>query len=334
MIAKVNFAAITATAFMKPKVLNLQFFLHLFGIIIPTLTFCLCTSTNGSATCRFFAENAAFIMLFFFVFGFIAVAAKRPYLMLYSWVYTILLCQFLKDCPKNSFYYTKLQDKENSISVANFRISDDDGLESSIDKINQLDVDLLSVSFKIENSEKIISDLSDSYPYFVDLGTYKSGERVHVLSKYKIKFSSKSDLPDAPFARGQVILNSLEGMKIEFLCFGIGQEVSEDPEKLSNSLLYVSEGFENLKNNKPFMILGDVPVHAWETQLRSFRNRMNVSDSRMDIDLKKSGKHIFFSESLRCVQYKSYENGVSGVYEIRTPKVGQINETLITISSR
>ena len=334
MISKVNFATATASAFMKSKIVNPQLFLHLFGIIIPTLTYYLCTATNDSTTCRLFAENAALVMLFFFAFGFVALAVKRPYLMLYSWVYTVLLCQFLKDCPANTFYYAKLQNKENCISVANLRLTDEDRFELNLDKINQLKVDILSISLESQNSKKIISDLSSVYPYAVDLGTIETGEQVHVLSKHKINFSLKSNYSEEPFVSWEIILDSSGRKKIEFLSFSIGEEVSEDPKKLANSFGSISNGIEKSRKNKPLLVLGDVPLHAWETQLRSFRNKLKVSDSRMDIDMGKSGKHIFFSEALRCVSYKSFENGVLGVYELSVPKIGNQNEPKYTISSR
>lgn len=319
---------------MRSKIVNPQLSLHLFGVLIPTLIYYLCTATNDSITCRVFAENAAFVMLFFFAFGFIALALKRPYLMLYSWVYTVLLCQFLKDCPANTFYYAKLQDKENCISVANLRFSDDNRYGLNLDKITQLKVDFLSISIDTKKSKKIICDLASIYPYSLDLGTIETGEQVHILSKYKINFRLKPNYSKEPFVSWEIFLDSSGKKKIEFLSFSIEEEISEDPKKLANSFGSICNGVENSTNDKPLVVLGDVSLQAWESQLRSFRNKLKVSDSRMDIDMGKSGKHIFFSEALRCVSYKSFENGVLGVYELNDSKIGNQNEPKYTISSR
>jgi hypothetical protein len=163
------------------------------------------------------------------------------------------------------------------------------------------------------------------------LGLSKNGTHNFIYSKFDVKFVRKHQYKQIPCASGQIILDSIEGKKIRFLSFQIEENVSENPDQLSKSLVSISDLRDEDKNDEPLIVFGDVSVNAWKKELRNFRTKMHVRDSRLDLDLEKSGKHIFFSKQMRCVQFKSYDNGVIGTYEIRKPKVS--NDDII-ISAR
>ena len=318
---------------MRRKFLHPGFLLQLFGISIPVLVYYQCTSPADNTICRIFAENAAYVMLFFFVAGFVALALKRSYLMLFSWICTIMLCQFLKGNTEGSFYYTKLQDKENSISVAHFKMSKtaDDSL--ILKKVKDLKVDLISVSFDTELKSNVKTEIVQSYPYAIDLGVSLNGEHNFLYSKYNISYFKDTIVDNINCSSGQIILDSLKGKKIGILCFSIDDNIADNPKKLNKSLVSISDLKKKSKVNEPIMILGNVASYAWEIELRKFRSKMLVNDSRLDLDMEKSGRHIFFSGQMKCVSYESFENGVIGTYEIRKSRKSQ-NQIDFIISAR
>ena len=331
MKAKVNFATIITQAFMRQKFLKPEFFLQLFGIIIPSLIYFQSVCSYDNTICRIFIENAAYAMLFFFLFGFVALSIKKPYLMLFSWIYTIMLCQFLKDSSDGSFYYTKIQNYDNCIRVANFKFDEAANDETMLNKIKELNVDLISLSLNKEITTVFKMKLISDYPYSVDLGLSKNGTHNFLYSKFDVKFVRNHQYKQIPCASGQIILDSIEGKKIRFLSFLIDEKISKNPDHLNNTLVSISNLKTQVKNNEPLIVFGEVSANAWEKELRNFRTKMHVSDSRLDLDLEKSGKHIFFSQQMRCVHFRSFENGVLGTYELRKPKMSNDD---IVISAR
>lgn len=314
---------------MWRKSLNFSLFLKLFGVFIPVLVYYQCTSPADNTICRIFTENAAYIMLFFFVAGFIALRLKRPYLMLFSWLSTIMLCQFLKGNTEGSFYYTKLQDKENSISVAHFKMSKTANDSLILKKVKDLKVDLISVSFDAELKSNVKTEIVQSYPYAIDLGVSLNGEHNFLYSKYNICYFKDTIADNIDCSSGQIILDSLEGKKFGILYFSIDDNIADNPKKLNKSLVSISDLKKKSKTNEPLMVLGNVSSLAWENELKAFRTKMLVNDSRLDLDFEKSGRHIFFSGQMKCVSYESFENGVIGTYEIRKSRKSQAQRDFI-----
>lgn len=330
MTAKVNFAAISIFGFMWRKLLSQGLYFQLFGMFVPVLVYFQCNTPSDNTICRVFAEYAVYIMLFFFVSGFIALAVKKPYFMLFSWVCAIILCQFLKGNPEGTFYYTKVQDKKNTVSIAHFSLRGTEADLLFFDKIKTNKVDLISVSFDADFNSKVKDDIAQNYPHIVDLGPSKEAERNYLFSKFIISYFKNSVDDNVHCSSGQIILDSIEGKKISLLCFSIDDEIADNPQKLSKSLVSISNLKKRAKANAPLMVLGNVASYAWENELRSFRTNMLVNDSRLDLDLEKSGRHIFFSDELKCVSYESFENGVVGTYEIRKQRKNQIPKDFIS----
>ncbi len=316
---------------MRQKILHPGLLLQLFGISIPLLVYYQCTSPADNTICRIFAQHAAYVMLFFFVSGFIALVLKRPYLMLFSWISTIMLCQFLKGNTEGSFYYTKLQDKENAISVAHFKISNTEEDLLILNEIKALSIDLISLSFDAEFNSNVKDDIVQIYPHTIDLGISTNGQHNYLYSKFKINYFKDMADNNIHFASVQIILDSIEGKKISILSFSIDDEIADNPKKLNKSLVSISDLKKTAKSNEPFMVLGNVSSYAWENELRTFRTKMLVNDSRLDLDFEKSGRHIFFSNQMRCVHYESYENGVIGTYEIRKHRKSQNPRDFISV---
>jgi hypothetical protein len=316
---------------MRQKILHPGLLLQLFGISIPLLVYYQCTSPADNTICRIFAQHAAYVMLFFFASGFVALVLKRPYLMLFSWISTITLCQFLKGDTEGSFYYTKLQDKENAISVAHFKISNTEEDLLILNKIKALRVDLISLSFNAELNSNVKDDIAQIYPHTINLGTSVSGDHNYLYSKFKINyFKNKAD-NNIHCVSVQIVLDSIEGKKISILSFSIDDKIADNPKKLNKSLGSISDLKKTAKSNEPLMVLGNVSSYAWENELRTFRTKMLVNDSRLDLDFEKSGRHIFFSNQMRCVRYESYENGVIGTYEIRKPRKSKNPRDFISV---
>jgi hypothetical protein len=316
--------------FMWRKFLNQGTLLQLFGISIPLLVYYQCTSPADNTICRVFAENAAYFMLFFFVSGFVALTLKKSNFMLFSWICTIMLCQFLKGNTEGSFYYTKVQDKENSISVAHFKmrkLADDSLL---LNKVKAMKVDLVSISFVSELKSYIKSEIVQEYPYSIDLGVSQNGEHNFLYSKYNISYFKNIRGDNMNCLSGQIILDSIEGKKISILCFSIGDNIADNPKALMKSLVSISDLKKTSKVSEPHMVLGNVASCAWEIELKTFRSKILVNDSRLDLDLEKSGRHIFFSNQMRCVRYESYENGIIGTYEIRKSRKSQKQRDFIS----
>ena len=241
-----------------------------------------------------------------------------------------MLCQFLKGNTEGSFYYSKLQHKENSISVAHFKMSKlaDDSL--ILNKVKALKVDLVSISYDSEHKSYVKSEIVQAYPYSIDLGVSQNGEHNFLYSKYHISYFKNIAADEINCSSGQIILDSIEGKKIGILCFSIGDKIADDPKALKKSLVSISDLRKITKSSEPHMILGNVSSFAWENELRKFRSEMLVNDSRLDLDFEKSGRHIFFSDDMKCVRYESFENGIIGTYEIRRSRKSQKQRDFIS----
>jgi len=312
------------------KFLKIKHLIQLFGILIPALVYYQCTLSEGNIICRVFAQNAAYIMLFFFLFGFVAFALKKPYIMLVSWICTIMLCQFLKGSPENTFYYTKLQDRNNAIKVGHFTMTEIDSDLSILNRIKANNLDLVAVSFDVEMNSNIKEEIVRIFPFVIDLGISKAGEHNYLFSKHKAAYFKDLVDDNMRCSGGQIILDSIENKKISILYFSISNEIAENPKKLNRSLVSISKFKKASRSDEPLMVLGDVDAFAWERELRIFRTEMLLNDSRLDLDLEKSGRHIFFSGRMKCVSYKSFENGLIGTYEIRKPRNVQNEKDFIS----
>lgn len=293
-----------------------------------------CISPLNNIFSNYLADNCVLVMLGLFGFGFFAMFVTRPYLMLCSWLSCTILCQFLKDAPNNPFYYSKSQSDNNSISVAHISdLSNFDFWEN----LEELDIDIFSIIAPEEELKHIFLDkISNEFPYNVSLSKRFNEQRVNtIFSKFPIKITDSLFLGASPYMSCYVSLDSLTKKGFYVLSFSMEDILVQKNDSLPVYFNKIAGKWKLGKSDEPTIVLGDLTTYAWNDELRSFRNKMVLNDSRLDLDLINSSKHIFYSQQFNCLKFEQSKNAVVGTYELkRKSHKKNIIRPEITLSER
>jgi len=83
-------------------------------------------------------------------------------------------------------------------------------------------------------------------------------------------------------------------------------------------------------SDRPLIALGEYNMVYWTNEIRNFRSKTNLQNSRRDLvdgNLRVPYDHIFFSNALECTQFKEMKDvsqnyiGIMGTYQIKKEEV-------------
>lgn len=310
----------------KEQKTNFIYYWQLAGLIPVVFLTSQCISPFNNPLSRFIGEHAVFVMLGLFVLGMIAVMSHRPYVMLYTWLSCTLLCQFIKDSPRCPFYYAKVNADQNTISLAQFDFQNEHSGKALLVTVNEVEADLVSLlTQKVDNqNSKTIRILRQSYPHYLEINTNADSKKNLLFSKFPIHVLDTFYFRGNPYISSCIQFDSCNG-RVQFLNFNMVDETEKHPDSLLNYFVNIADNWtELIRIEEPFMVLGDISSVSWAAELREFRNRLVLNDSRLDLSLIENNKHIFYSGHLRCTKFKQVENGVVGVYHLKPQNMLQM----------
>ncbi len=256
------------------------------------------------------------LMLLFFILGFLGVTFQKQLLMLSSWMSCIILCVFLKDSANSPFYYSKSQDGAEQIVVAQFEIKNDESDVELIKKLKETEVNILSLRSNTDLDNDKFSFLKSRYPYVVAFENRYAADKTSnfIFSKHKLFVEDTLFYAKNPYLSGYFYPDSCLENKTNFMIFSVDEKFSYDTDSLLAFFNFIELKVKSY-NSQSMLILGDLILDSWSYELREFKNKLVLNDSRMDMNFKESGKHIFHSPEFSCIEFLELQNGVIGVYQ-------------------
>jgi hypothetical protein len=300
---------------------------QLTGLFVVLFISSQCVAPFHNSLSRFIADNAVYVMLSFFVVGMLAFLLHRPYVMLYTWLACAGLCHFLKGAETNQFYYSKAVADEKQIHIAHFDFKKEDNISTLLNTVSESKADILSLQANIKLKDSFMMQMQANYPYSTSIDYDAEDKRsCYIFSKYKLDATDTFYHNGIPHLSGSFCINNFED--IHFLSLHLADKTPQVPDTLGLYLEAIADYFMDKEAmDLPGIVFGDIPSNAWTPELRAFRNRCVLNDSRLDLELKQNEKHIFYSAHLSCLQFEQGIHGVSGVYQLKAqeqrPVLGQ-----------
>jgi hypothetical protein len=278
-----------------------------------------CIMPMSNPASRWIAAHSVYIMLGYFGLGAIALLLKRPYLMLSCWAVTIGLCHFLKDATTNPFYYSEVSINQAELRIAHFDLETKTAQEGLFQQLSNLEVDLISVqSFSNQDfEERLIKNLELCFPHqhilhYKDQKSHSS----YVFSKIPLEDIDSFHCEGVPYVNGFLRLDSNSQERIQFVSLHVPTEIQSDPANVLGRLEALADKCALHKSQEDaFLAFSAIPMASWSPEIRAFRTRFTLNDSRLDVDWEGSFEHIFYSNHLRCTKFETISNGVIGHYQ-------------------
>lgn len=268
------------------------------------------------------SEYSVHIMLGMLAFSMLAMVVRKSKVMFMGLACTAALCVFLKNASLNTLNYSVVN-KESKLNVAHINLGN---ITFEFDEIAALleeeAVDIISFQeFTPDWHGFLHEKLKSSYPYS------KSEVRIDpyglaVFSKMPIVVS------DTFLCEGIPNLNIVvEKEKKHFQLISSYLTPALDNKSLTIASKQLGRIAEIINNSEqPLIALGEYNMVYWTNEIRNFRSKTNLQNSRRDLvdgNLRVPYDHIFFSDNLECTQFKEMKDssqnyiGIMGTYQIK-----------------
>jgi len=268
------------------------------------------------------SEYSVHIMLGMLVFSMLAMVARKSKVMFMGLACTAALCVFLKNASLNTLNYSEAN-KESKLNVAHINLGN---ITFEFDEI----ADLLE-----EEAIDIISFQEFTPDWHVFLheklkNTYRYSKTEVRIDPYGLAVFSKMPIvvSDTFLCEGIPNLNVIvekEGKHFELISSYLTPAL--DNKSLTIASKQLSRIAEKINSSEqPLIALGEYNMVYWANEIRSFRSKTNLQNSRRDLvegNLRVPYDHIFFSSNLECTQFKEMKGasqnyiGIMGTYQIK-----------------
>ncbi|MDF1698663.1 MAG: hypothetical protein P1U56_22615 [Saprospiraceae bacterium] len=268
------------------------------------------------------SEYSVHIMLGMLLFSMLSMVFGKSKIMFAGLACTAALCVFLKNASHTALKHSEANE-ESKLNVAHINLGN---FTYDFESIEELLLD-----------EKIdVVSLQEYTPYWDDL----FGEHFKLLFPY-----SKSELRIDIY--GLAIYSRLPFIASEtFMCDGVpNMNVTVKKENATFQVIssYLTPALDNQSltvaakqlgmiaekvndSTEPLIALGEYNMVYWTKEIRSFRAKTNLQNSRRDLvegNFRVPYDHIFFSNVLECTQFKELKDqsqnyiGIMGTYQMK-----------------
>lgn len=268
------------------------------------------------------SEYSVHIMLGMLLFSMLSLVFSKTKVMFSGLICTAALCIFLKNASHHNLKLPE-ENTEQKLNVAHVNLGNITfDFNSILEILNNENIDIVSFQEFNPYWKTILTDqLSDQFPY--------SSLEVRI-DPYGLALYSRE-----PFIAADT-----------FLCDGIPNMsvVVEKEEKYfqvissyltpaldRKSLRLAAQQLDVIANkindsDMPLIALGEYNMVYWTNEIRGFRAKTNLQNSRRDLidgNLRVPYDHIFFSNGLECTQFKEIKDqsqnyiGIMGTYQIK-----------------
>ena len=285
---------------------------------------------NPQHTLFKFGTNYAVQIMFAYFFasiGFLFI--KKPGLLFTGFACTAALCLFLQQSSNKDLVFAKING-EQKIFVAQFNMSaaSDDAL-SSIKSILDTDADVISLQEITPDWEPLLkSKLKSKYSYHSLV--YRQEDFLGIAIYSKLPFQ-KMDTIYTDQVPNLIAKVKLVDKPIYLASTYFYPDLNEiDMDRINNHKLVLDNYFENIDD--PIINFGEFNQVQWASFINSYKNDMNLMDSRRFPFFDNPTDHIFFSKHFECVDFKTITNaytnhlGISGEYQIKM-NLANVEET-------
>ena len=275
------------------------------------------------------SEYSVHIMLGMLVFSMFSMVIGKSKVMFAGLACTAALCLFLKNASHSSFLTNP--NTKTKLNVAHINVSN---LPFEFDPIKDMlsdqDIDVVSFQELTPDWEDTLkAKLTTRFPY--------SSMEVR-MDPYGLAVFSRAPLIVADTFMCNGIPNINVVIEKENTVF---QVISSylTPALDKKSLNLASRQLEIIANKvnnstKPLIALGEYNMVYWTNEIRDFRAKTNLQNSRRDLidgNLRVPYDHIFFSKKLECTEFKELKDqsqnyiGIMGTYQIKDEELDNQN---------
>ena len=167
---------------------------------------------------------------------------------------------------------------QEELSVLQFNVlATNTSYQSTIDRIEQLNPDLLSFQEVSPNWEKMLeSNLRQSYPYYKIASNGDHHQGIAIFSKRPLSELEVYDWNGTLNITGKI---QLRQESINFVSLHTRSPTTKERWKQRNKHLKILQ--EHISNGEgEFLVLGDFNTVPWDKRLVSFKSHTNLKDSR------------------------------------------------------
>jgi endonuclease/exonuclease/phosphatase (EEP) superfamily protein YafD len=300
------------------------------AILVAGVLFC--TFTPDVFVFKQGANFTVQIMLGYFAFGMLMLILRREFLMYTSLACCAALCIYLKSASNQHLRFPNPTDAPKiTCALINLSLSDD--FEATMETIRKADADVVAFQeFTPDWDDVLNSDIAGMYPFRAVMTR---------IDPYGMAwFSKRQILLSDTFAYAGIpnLLATIEVQPdVRMHLISVHTRVPADASAyrdIKRHLFGVSEYMESLDD--PAVVVGDLNLPSWTTEVMQFKLDSRLSDSRRDIIpasvqgnvsfFKVPVDHIFFSRELECTGFQAIaakgDNhlGIIGTYQLKVPE--------------
>lgn len=273
------------------------------------------------------SEYSVHIMLGMLLFSLLSLIVGKTKVMFAGLACTAALCVFLKDASHNTLKLPEAN-TESKLNVAHINLGNITFEYESISQILK-DEEIDIVSFQELTplwSSFLGSILIEKYPYsFLEVRIDPYGLAI---------FSQIPFIANDIFMCNKVpsmsVIVEKEGKQFQVISSYLTPALDNKSLKVAAQQLNTIAGKIN-DSNIPLIALGEYNMVYWTNEIRGFRAKTNLQNSRRDLvdgNLRVPYDHIFFSNALECTQFKEITDqaqnhiGIMGTYQIKKENDG------------
>jgi len=275
---------------------------------------------------RSLSEFSVHIMLGMLGLGLLFLAADRKRMMFAAFGCTAVLAMWLKNAS-NDQLKLPVENHEAKLKIAHVNLSNvDDDFDDLIQTVYDVDVDLLSFQELTPDwVGPLRAALEQKYPYRkeeVRIDPYGMA----IYSKYNFHKADTILSDGIPSVCVDITNN---GEKFHIVSSYLTPALDNNSlEKASSQLKRISK--EVQETNKHVIALGEYNMVYWTQEIRDFRSKAKLNNSRRDIsqsNLRVPYDHIFYTNDLQCVEFTELKTkdqnylGIMGTYQIKSEEV-------------
>lgn len=259
------------------------------------------------------------IMLAFLMLGLFFLILNNRRLILASFFCCGILCLFLKNASYENLVRPG-ESKAAKISLAHFNLS---SITSTYDQLLEIVIntkpDIISFQEVTPDWELFIrKEFQNEYPHIIAYSRIDPFGKC-IISKIPINYSDTLIIESVP----NLICNvNLDNEEIFIISTHFLPPLDSELTNRSHENLETISHFINALKS-PVIIAGDFNLVYWSNEIRSFRNKAKLFNSRRDASengLKAAYDHIFYSRELECTGFAEINEftthvGIIGSYQ-------------------
>lgn len=275
------------------------------------------------------AANTLYIMLALLLAGFFFFLIEHERLMVISFFCCCVLCIHLKSSANKQMRLAAVT-ANPSLNISHINLSNAESeYDSVIQYLLKLNTDFLSIQELTPDwKEELIEGLSGRFQYFHTMTR---------LDQYGMGFFSKFPLLSVDTLYYQNIPSLTCSIKIDstqkchiLSCQGIPPVSQSAFTAIDRHFNYLSEYLKNI--NGSIIVLGDLHLPPWSSEIQRFKSMSRLQDSRRDINPRHLDgsvslpripvEHIFYCEKFECTSFSEAGNdrvgrvGITGTYQL------------------